>query len=142
MPFFLGKNINVIDNSETEGDADEDDDVSDKASKYLVEIHEHVQTENNVGEPTGKHQLHNEHGEREKRVQKPRNPRQSLRKSQTGQNYLLIDKMNSDKSLPKATMKHVSYNCEVAARSEVFKCPELHKFAVDLGRKPMPEEEK
>ena len=50
--------------------------------------------------------------------------------------------MSSDKSLPKATMKVFSYNCEVAVRSGVFKCPGWHKFAVDLGLKPVPEEEK
>ena len=60
LPFFLGEIINVfdLDNSETDGDADncKDDDKSDKASKYLVEIHEYIQTKPNVGEPLGKHQ--------------------------------------------------------------------------------------
>ena len=53
-------------------------------------------------------------------------------------------KMNNGKSLPKATMKILSYNCEVAARSysEFFMCPgwqSWHKFSLDLGLKPMPE---
>ena len=82
LPFFLRKVINVIDNSKTDGDADEGKDESDKASKYLVKIHEYIdidiQTENYAGEPTGKFQLHNEHGEREKTVRKPRNPRRSI----------------------------------------------------------------
>ena len=57
LSFFLGKVINVIDNSKTDGDANEDDDESDKAPKYLMEIDEYIQTENNTGEPTGKYQL-------------------------------------------------------------------------------------
>ena len=59
-----------------------------------------------------------------------------------GQIAWVIEKMNNDKSLPKVTMKLLWYNCEVAARSEVFKCPGWRKFALDLGLKPMPEEEK
>ena len=54
----------------------------------------------------------------------------------------LIDKMNSNKSLPKNTMKLLSYNCEVAARRAVFKCTGWQKFVLHLGLKPMPEEEK
>ena len=56
LPFFLGKVINGINNSENDGDADKDDDESDNAPKYLVEIHEYIQTENNAVEPTGKYQ--------------------------------------------------------------------------------------
>ena len=59
--------------------------------------------------------------EREKIIRKTQQPRRLLRKSQSiGQIALVIMKMNSDKSLPKAMMKLLSYSCEVAARSEVF----------------------
>ena len=135
--------MNVYDNSANNGDADEDNDESDKAPKYLVEIHEYVQTENNAGEPTGKYQLHNVVGERKKNS-KPTTAKVVTSKVPIGQIALLMEKMNNVKSLPKATMKLLSYNCEVAARdrSEVFKCPGWHKFALDLGLKPMPEVDK
>ena len=81
LPLFWGKVVNVFDNSQNDGDADEEDDESDKAPEYLVEIHEYIQTENNAGEPTGKCQLHNIVGER-KIIRKPQQPRRSLRKSQ------------------------------------------------------------
>ena len=43
LPFFLGKVINVIDNSENDCDADKDDDESDNAPENVVEIHEYIQ---------------------------------------------------------------------------------------------------
>ena len=54
LPFFLGKVMNVFDNNENDSDGNE----SDKAPECLVKIHEYVQTKNNVGQPTGKYQLH------------------------------------------------------------------------------------
>ena len=51
----------------------------------------------------------------------------------------LIEKMNSDKSSPKNTMKLLSFNCEVAARTKIFECPGWHKFGIDLGLKPLAE---
>ena len=59
-----------------------------------------------------------------------------------GQNALVIEKMNNDKSMPKPKMRILSCKYEVATRREVFKCPGWCKFAIDLGLKPMPEKEK
>ena len=94
-------------------------------------------------EPTRKYILHSEHGERERRVQKPCTKAKAVTsKVEIGQMDLLIEKMNSDKSVPESTMKFLSFNCEVAARREIFKCPGWRTFALDLGLKPMPEQEK
>ena len=102
-------------------------------------IHEYIQTENNDGEPTGKYILHNEHGEREKKGPKTTKPKAATAQVPIGQIALVIEKMNSNKSLPKSMMKLLSCNCEVAARREVFKCPGWHKFVLNLGLKSMPE---
>jgi len=80
LPFFLGKVLRVFNKNEKDDDDDDDEGQSDqKAPEYVVKIHEYIQTEINE-QPTGKYQLHNEHGEK-KRVRKPQNPRRSLRKS-------------------------------------------------------------
>ena len=67
LPFFLGKVVNAFDKNERDGDADEDDDESDNAPEYLVELHEYIQTENNAGEPTEKYKLHIKRRWREKK---------------------------------------------------------------------------
>ena len=68
LPFFLGKVLSVSKQNKNDRDDNdrEDDDESDEAPKYLVEIHEYIQTENDDGEPSGKYmyQLHNVDGER------------------------------------------------------------------------------
>ena len=66
LPFFLGKVLRVFNKNEENDDDDVDEGQSDqKAPKYVVKIHEYIQTEIN-GQPTGKYILHNEHGERKK----------------------------------------------------------------------------
>ena len=50
-----------------------------------------------------------------------------------------IEKMNKDKSITNATMKLLSFNCEVAALRKIFECPGWRKFALNLGLWPMPE---
>ena len=77
LPLFLGKMMNVFDNNENDGDANE----SNQASEYLVEIHEYIQQQimtANLQENTGR----TTPMEREPRIQKPQQPRRSLRKSQ------------------------------------------------------------
>ena len=60
-------------------------------------------------------------------------------KVEIGQIALLIDKMNTDKSLPNPKISFLSFSCEVAARRKIFKCPGWRKFALDLGLKPLAE---
>ena len=81
--FWEKRNLSVSNKNKKGRDDGKDDEESDGAPE-LVEIHEYmyIQTENNDGEPSGKCQLHNVDGEREKRVRKPQQPRRSLRKSQ------------------------------------------------------------
>ena len=138
LPFFLGKVLRVFNKNEKPDDDDDDDGQSDEeAPEYYVEIHEYIQTEIN-GQPTGKYILHNEHGEK-KRGSKATKAKAVTSEVEIAQIAYLIEKMNSDKSLPKNTMKLLSFNCEVAARTKIFVCPGWHKFAIDLGLKPMPE---
>ena len=85
LPFALVKVLSVSKQNENDRDDGEDDDESEEAPAYVVSIHEYTQTEINDGKPTGKCILHNEHGdslERQSRIQKSRDPRRSLRKSQ------------------------------------------------------------
>ena len=77
--------------------------------------------------------------EREKRGSKATKAKAVTSEVEIAQIAYLIEKMNSDKSLPKNTMKLLSFNCEKAARPKIFVCPGWHKFAIDLGLKPMPE---
>ena len=66
LPFFLGKVLRVFNKNEENDDDDVDEGQSDqKAPKYVVKIHEYIQTKINE-QPTGKYQLHNEHGEKKK----------------------------------------------------------------------------
>ena len=112
LPFFLGKVLSVSNKNEKERDDDEDDDESDEAPEYLVEIHEYIQTENNDGEPSGKYQLHNVDGERKKlKGSKATTAKADTSKVPIGQIALVPvnEKMNGNTSLPKATMKFLSY---------------------------------
>ena len=84
---------------------------------------------------------HNEHGET-KKCSKATTAKAVTLKVETGQVALLIDKMNTDKSLPNPKISFLSFSCEVAARRKIFKCPGWCKFALDLGLSPLPELEK
>jgi hypothetical protein len=139
LPFFLGKVLRVFNKNEKNDDDDDDDEgqSDQKAPKYVVKIHEYIQTKIN-DQPTGKYQLHIEHGE------KIRGSRSTKSKAVTSeveiaQIAFLIESMNKEKTIPNPPMKLLSFNCEVAARREIFVCPGWHKFAIDLGLKPMPE---
>ena len=77
--------------------------------------------------------------EREKKGSKTTKAKAVTSEVKIAQIAYLIEKMNSDKSLPKNTMKRRSFNCEVAARTKIFVCPVWHKFAIDLGLKPLAE---
>ena len=138
LPFFLGKVLSVSNQNKSDRDEDEDEDESDEAIKYVVSIHDYIQTESNDGKPTGKYILHNEHGERKKGSNGTRSKAVTA-KVPIGQIVFLIDKMNGNKSIPKNTMSLLSFNCEVADGRNVFKCPGWRKFVVNLGLKPMPE---
>ena len=132
LPFFLGKVLRVFNKNEKDDDDDEDDKESDEAPEYLVEIHEYIQTEIH-GQPTGNTYFITSMG-RKKRIREPQQPRRPVTsKVELGQIAFLIDKMNKDKSLPNPTMKTLSFNCEVAARREIFKCPGWRKVVLDLG---------
>ena len=138
LPFFLGKVLRVFNKNEKDDDDDDDDGQSDEgAPEYYLEIHEYIQTEINK-RPTGKHILHNGHGET-KKGSKSTKAKAVITQVEIAQIGFLIEKMNSDKSIPKNTMKLLSFNCEVAARRKIFVCPGWRKFALDLGLWPMPE---
>jgi hypothetical protein len=138
LPFFLGKVLRVFNKNEENDDDDDDEGQSDqKAPKYVVKIHEYIQTEINE-QPTGKYQLHNAHGEK-KKGSKTTKPKAVTSEVEIAQIAFLIESLNKDKSIPNPTMKLLSFNCEVAARRDIFVCPGWHKFAIDLGLKPMPE---
>ena len=138
LPFFLGKVLRVFNKNEKNDDDDVDEGQSDqKAPKYVVKIHEYIQTEINE-QPTGKYQLHNAHGEK-KKGSKTTKPKAVTSEVEIAQIAFLIESLNKDKSIPNPTMKLLSFNCEVAARRDIFVCPGWHKFAIDLGLKPMPE---
>lgn len=137
LPFFLGKVLRVFNKNEKDDDDDEDDGQSDEAPEYLVEIHEYIQTEINC-QPTGKYIPHTEHGET-KKGSKATKVKAATSEVEIAQIALSIEKMNKDKSIPNATMKLLSFNYEVAARRDIFKCPGWRKFGLDLGLWPMPE---
>ena len=138
LPFFLGKVLRVFNKNEKNDDDDDDEGQSDqKAPKYVVKIHEYIQTEINE-QPTGKYQLHIEHGEKIK-GSKSTKSKPVTSEVEIAQIAFLIESLNKDKSIPNPTMKLLSFNCEVAARRDIFVCPGWHKFAIDLGLKPMPE---
>ena len=102
-----------------------------------MKIHEYIQTKINE-QPTGKYQLHNEHVEK-KKGSKTTKSKAVTSEVEIAQIAFLIESLNKEKSIPNATMKLLSFNCEVAARRDIFVCPGWHKFAIDLGLKPMPE---
>ena len=81
--------------------------------------------------------------EREKKGSKSTKAKVVITQVEIAQIAFLIKKMNSDKSIPKNTMKLLSFNCEVAACRKIFVCPGWHKFAlamaIDLGLSPLPE---
>ena len=137
VPFFLRKVLHVFNKNEKDDDDDEDDEQSGEAPEYLVEIHEYIQTEIN-GQPTGKYIPHNEHRET-KKGSRATKAKAVTAKVEIAQIDFLIEKMNKDESVPNPTMKLLSFNCEVAARREMFVCPGWHKFAIDLGLKPLAE---
>ena len=138
LPFFLGKVLRVLNKNEKDDDDDDDDGQSDeKAPEYWVEIHEYIQTEVN-DQPTAKYIPHNEHGET-KRGSKSTKAKAVITQVEIAQIALSIEKMNKDKTIPNATIKLLSFNCEVAARTKIFVCPGWHKFAIDLGLKPLAE---
>ena len=97
----------------------------------MVEIHEYIQTEIN-GQPSGKYIPHNEHGET-KKGSRATKAKAVTAKVEIAQIAFLIEKMNKDKSLPNSTMKLLSFNCAVAGRRKIFKCPGWRKFALHLG---------
>ena len=135
LPFFLGKVLPVFNKNEKN---DDDEGQSDqKAPEYVVKIHEYMQTEINE-QPTGKYQLHIEHGEK-KKGSKSTKSKPVTSEVEIAQIAFLIESLNKEKSIPNPTMKLLSFNCEVAARRDIFVCPGWHKFAIDLGLKPMPE---
>ena len=139
LPFFLGKVLRVFNKNEKDDDDDDDDEgqSDQKAPKYVVKIHEYIQTEINE-QPTGKYQLHIEHGEKIKGSKRTKS-KPVTSEVEIAQIAFLIESLNKEKSIPNPTMKLLSFNCEVAARRDIFVCPGLHKFAIDLGLKPMPE---
>ena len=138
LPFFLGKVLRVFNKNEKDDDDDDHDGQShQKAPEYVVELHEYIQTEVNE-QPTGKYILHNEHGEK-RRGSKSTKSKAVTSEVEIAQIAFLIESMNKDKSIPIPTMKLLSFNCEVAARREIFVCPGWHKFAIDLGLKPLAE---
>ena len=138
LPFFLGKVLRVFNKNEENDDDDVDEGQSDqKAPKYVVKIHEYIQAEIKE-QPTGKYQLHIEHGEK-KKGSKTTKSKAVTSEVEIAQIAFLIESLNKEKSIPNATMKLLSFNCEVAARRDIFVCPGWHKFAIDLGLKPMPE---
>ena len=92
------------------------------------------------GQPTGKYILHNKHGEK-KRGSKSTKSKAVTSEVEIAQIAFLIESLNKDKTIPNPAMKLLSFNCEVAARREIFVCPGWHKFAIDLGLKPMPEQD-
>ena len=85
-----------------------------------------------------KYILHNEHGEK-KRGSKTTKSKAVTSEVEIAQIAFLIESMNKEKSIPNPTMKLLSFNCEVAARTKIFVCPGWHKFAIDLGLKPLAE---
>ena len=109
--------LSVSNQNENDRDDNADHDESDEAPEYLVENHEFIQIENNDGKPTGKYILHNVNGERKKGL-KATAAKAVTSKVQIGQIALVIEKMNGNKSLPKPTMKLLSFDCQVAARRE------------------------
>ena len=138
LPFFLGKVLRVFNKNEKN---DDDEGQSDqKAPEYVVKLHEYIQTEVNQ-QPTGKYIAHNRHGEK-KKGSKSTKSKAVTSEVEIAQIAFLIESMNKDKSIPNPTMKLLSFNCEVAARRDIFVCPGWHKFAIDLGLKPMPEPDK
>ena len=135
LPFFLGKVLRVFNKNE---ENDDDEGQSDQnAPKYVVKIHEYIQTEIDE-QPTGKYQLHNAHGEK-KKGSKSTKSKPVTSEVEIAQIAFLIESLNKDKTIPNPAMKLLSFNCEVAARRDIFVCPGWHKFAIDLGLKPMPE---
>ena len=138
LPFFHGKVLRVFNKNEENDDDDDDEGQSDQnAPKYVVKIHEYIQTEINE-QPTGKYQLHIEHGEKIKGSKRTKS-KPVTSEVEIAQISFLIESLNKEKSIPNPTMKLLSFNCEVAARRDIFVCPGRHKFAIDLGLKPMPE---
>lgn len=136
LPFFLGKVLRVFNKNEKDDDDDDDDD-GQKAPEYVVKLHEYIQTEVNQ-QPTGKYIAHNRHGEK-KKGSKSTKSEAVTSEVEIAQIAFLIESLNKDKTIPNPTMKLLSFNCEVAARRDIFVCPGWHKFAIDLGLKPMPE---
>ena len=80
--------------------------------------------------------------DREKRGSKTTKSKAVTSEVEIGQIAFLIESMNKEKFIPNPTMKSLSFNCEVAARRKIFKCPGWRKFALELGLKPLPEPEK
>jgi hypothetical protein len=141
LPFFLGKVLRVFNKNEENDDDDDDEGQSDqKAPEYVVKLHEYIQTEVNQ-QPTGKYIAHNRHGEK-KKGSKTTKSEAVTSEVEIAQIAFLFESLNKDKSIPNPAMKLLSFNCEVAARRDIFVCPGWHKFAIDLGLKPMPEPDK
>ena len=138
LPFFLGKVLRVFNKNEKNDDDDDDEGQSDqKAPECVVKIHEYIQTKINE-QPTGKYQLHIEHGEKIKGSKRTKS-KPVTSEVEIAQIAFLIESLNKEKSIPNPTMKLLSFNCEVAARTKIFVCPGWHKFAIDLGLKPLAE---
>ena len=136
LPFFLrkvlcifNKNKNYDDDNNNKGQSDQ------KAPKYVVQIHEYIQTRINE-QPTGKYILHNGHGEKQ-RGSKSTKSKAVISEVTIAQIAFLIEPMNKEKSIPNPTMKLLSFNCKVAACCKILVCPGWHKFAINLGLKPV-----
>ena len=61
--------------------------------------------------------------ERQKKGSKSTKAKAVTSKVEMAQITFLIEKMNKDKSIPKSTAQRFSFNCEVAARRNIFECP-------------------
>ena len=92
------RQICVFNKNEKNDDDDDDEGQSDqKAPKCVVKIHEYIQTKINE-QPTGKYQLHNEHGEK-KKGSKTTKSKAVTSEVEIAQIAFLIESLNKEKSI-------------------------------------------
>ena len=135
LPFWIGK-VHELHPPIAENDSD-DDDITEEDLEGSVTIHECIQTAKSTGEGTKAYVEHNEHGQKQRGKRKTAT-KKVLTRVAINQIAYKFDDLTKGKQIRVQDQKWIAYQCEIAARLQLYDCPGVMKFNDMLKIKTLP----